>query len=304
MCNVRLHILAIVASVLVLSLLLCMYISPCIHAVTASSALRGIVTATTVPMTSNKGGTTPSTTGVSMSTPQKVGTDSAIKAEILTKLSSMSDKTSSVRKAEVPSVPKTTPVSVKVEPLTEGTVRKAPVPVPKSDSKSSLGKSYESSTSKQAALVSALTAPVQSQTQPNLSAQQILRTAHLLLQQQGSALSSSLSSPEKSSSGVGISQEMLAQVSSYLNIPTTVSSLMSSKPSPLPAKTSSGGRPSSVQHTSVEDSGNTPSFLTAALTSGMNTSSSLAAQNPLVSLALATEAFSHSSLPLLGGQLV
>lgn len=181
---------------------------------TATNALRGVVTATTV-----------------------------------TSKQTSSSSPPAAKPSPSPAV-KVTPLNV-VEPSTEAV--KTPTT---SASKPS------SQNSKPAALVSALTMPVQTAPQPSsqpaLSPQQILRTAHLLLQQQGATLNTS---PDKNSVGSTLSPEVLAQVSSYLNLPAAITS-----------EQSLSGPGSEMFSLSEDGSVSVPnSFLTAALTSNMAT---------------------------------
>ncbi len=172
---------------------------------TATNALRGIVTATTVT-------------------------------------SKQASSTSPPVVKQPPPAVKATPVKLEPSQSTEAVKTPQVTPVSKPDPKP-------------AALVSALTMPIQTTpqppSQPTLSPQQILRTAHLLLQQQGSTLDTS---PDKNS-GNTLSPEILAQVSSYLNLPATITNEQSG---------------SELLSLSEDGSVSIPnSFLTAALTGNM-----------------------------------
>ncbi len=184
---------------------------PC--AASASNAFRGVVTATTV-------------TSKPTTTPQ------------IQPLPSQANSQIPIAVKNPP--PLVNATQVKLETLTE-TV-KSPKPL--------ASKPPQDLTS--AALMSALTMPVTNiQTPSQLSPQQILRTAHLLLQQQGSTLTTS---PEKTNA---LPPEILAQVSSYLNLPAAI--------------TSEHSLGSGAEMLPLGDDGVTVtnSFLTAALTSGM-----------------------------------
>ncbi|XP_064399308.1 mucin-2-like isoform X3 [Halichondria panicea] len=179
----------------------------------ASNAFRGVVTATTVT-------SKPSTTPQIQPVPPQVTSQTPIDVK--------------------PPPPLVNATQVKLETLTETVRSKKPL----------ASKPPQDLTP--AALISALTMPVtNTQTPSQLSPQQILRTAHLLLQQQGSTLTSS---PEKTNA---LPPEILAQVSSYLNLPAAITSEHS---------LGSGAEMLPLEEDSVAV---TNSFLTAALTGGM-----------------------------------